>query len=79
MIHTIEPISPLRQRLIEDMRMRKLSPKTQTQYIRWVKALAVSCRRRNFGSYTEKRCGSAELFHFVAYSRRSRALNGIPG
>jgi integrase/recombinase XerD len=40
MIHTTEPISPLRQRLIEDMRMRKLSAKTQTQYIRWVKGLA---------------------------------------
>ena len=30
-------ISPLRQRMIEDMRMRKLSPMTQTAYIRAVK------------------------------------------
>ena len=29
-------ISPLRQRMIEDMSMRKLSPKTQTAYIRAV-------------------------------------------
>jgi integrase/recombinase XerD len=35
-----KPISPLRQRMIEDMCMRKLSPKTQTTYIRAVKRLA---------------------------------------
>jgi integrase/recombinase XerD len=33
-------VSPLRQRMIDDMCMRKLSPKTQTQYIRAVKRLA---------------------------------------
>ena len=32
-----KPISPLRQRMIEDMTMRKLSPKTQSGYIRAVK------------------------------------------
>jgi site-specific recombinase XerD len=32
-------ISPLRQRMIEDMTMRKLSPKTQSGYIRAVKKL----------------------------------------
>ena len=31
------PISPLRQRMIEDMRLRKLSEKTQSGYIRWVR------------------------------------------
>jgi integrase/recombinase XerD len=30
-------ISPLRQRMIDDIRMCKLSPKTQLQYIRAVK------------------------------------------
>ena len=34
------PISPLRQRMIDDMRMRKLSPKTQSIYIRVVKRFA---------------------------------------
>jgi len=33
-------ISPLRQRMTEDMRMRKLSPKTQAAYIRSVQQLA---------------------------------------
>ena len=31
-----QPLSPLRQRMIEDMRMRKLSPKTQSGYLRTV-------------------------------------------
>ena len=33
-------ISPLRQRMIDDMRMRKLSEKTQTHYLRWVQRFA---------------------------------------
>jgi integrase/recombinase XerD len=32
-------ISPLRQRMLEDMRMRKLEPKTQEAYIRAVRKL----------------------------------------
>jgi len=40
MTATIERISPLRQRMIDDMRLRKLSPKTQTGYIRAVRHLA---------------------------------------
>jgi len=38
-------ISPLRQRMIEDMRMRKLSPKTQGAYIRSVREFARYLRR----------------------------------
>ncbi len=33
-------INPLRQRMIDDMRMRKLSPKTQTKYLRAVRQFA---------------------------------------
>ena len=36
MTHNTKPISPLRQRMIEDMALRKLAPKTQSQYIRAV-------------------------------------------
>ena len=35
-----EKISPLRRRMIEDMRMRKLSAKTQSSYIRAVRHFA---------------------------------------
>jgi site-specific recombinase XerD len=40
MSQLIETISPLRQRMIDDMNMRKLSPKTQIGYIRAVAKLA---------------------------------------
>jgi hypothetical protein len=40
MTQSTQPISPLRQRMIEDMNLRKLAPKTQTCYIRAVKKLA---------------------------------------
>jgi integrase/recombinase XerD len=33
-------ISPLRQRMIDDMRMRKLADRTQSHYIRWVRRFA---------------------------------------
>ncbi len=34
---SISTVSPLRQRMVEDMRMRKLAPKTQSAYIRAVR------------------------------------------
>ena len=40
MTHSTEFFSPLRQRMIDDMTMRRLNPKTQTAYIRSVKKLA---------------------------------------
>ena len=33
-------VTPLRQRMLDDMRMRKLEPKTQTSYVRAVRKLA---------------------------------------
>jgi hypothetical protein len=38
---TDEAISPLRRRMIEDMTIRKLAPKTQQGYIRTIKDFAV--------------------------------------
>lgn len=35
-----QAVSPLRQRMLDDMRMRKLSPKTQSAYIRAVRQFA---------------------------------------
>ena len=40
-----QTISPLRQRMIDDMTLRKLSPKTQTAYIRSVKNLSCFLER----------------------------------
>ena len=40
MTSSTQTISPLRQRMLDDMRMRKLSPKTQSSYIRVVKRFA---------------------------------------
>ena len=37
MTHNTKPISPLRQRMIDDMTLRKLAPQTQSAYIRAVK------------------------------------------
>jgi len=39
------PISPLRQRMLEDMDLRGFSVRTQTSYVRSVAALARYCRR----------------------------------
>ena len=48
-----QPISPLRQRMIEGMRIRKLAPKTQSGYIRAAKKLTEviesGCAERNWG------------------------------
>ena len=38
-------VSPLRRRMMEDMRMRKLAPKTQQQYVRHVRQLAAYLHR----------------------------------
>jgi len=42
---TTEPVSPLRQRMLDDMRMRKFEPRTQEAYIRSVRKLAAFLNR----------------------------------
>ena len=47
MAQSTQPISLLRQRMIEDMQLRKLTPITQTSYIRAVKnSPTISVTRR---------------------------------
>ena len=41
MSQATQPISPLRQRMIEDMNLRKFAPITQDAYIRAVKKLGL--------------------------------------
>jgi integrase/recombinase XerD len=38
-------ITPLRQRMLEDMHLRKLEPKTQISYVRAVRKLAAFLER----------------------------------
>lgn len=45
MTPSAQAITPLRQRMLDDMRMRKLSPKTQAAYIRAVLYLSAFLRR----------------------------------
>jgi len=45
MTQNTQAVSPLRQRMIEDMRARKLSPKTQSGYIRAVEKLTMYLKR----------------------------------
>src|SRR5258708_37665076 len=40
-----KPISPLRQRMLEDMSVHKFTPDTQREYVRAVKRLAAFLRR----------------------------------
>ena len=69
------PISPLRQRMIDDMTMRRLSPKTQTAYIRAV---------ANFTRFLGRSPEVAEAedlrryqLHLVEQGVSSTALNAI--
>jgi hypothetical protein len=52
---TDEVISPLRRRMIEDMTIRKLTPKTQQGYIRTIKNLEPAASRMM------RRPGSTEI------------------
>jgi len=45
MTQSTQTISPLRQRMIDDMRMRNFSPSTQRNYIRYVRDFAAYLRR----------------------------------
>ena len=45
MTSSTSSVSPLRQRMLDDMRMRKLSPKTQIGYIRSVRQFAAYLKR----------------------------------
>jgi len=42
---TTQSVSPLRQRMLDDMRMRKLEPRTQEAYVRAVRKLAAYLKR----------------------------------
>ena len=43
--NAVRPISPLRQRMIDDMTIRNLSPTTQASYVHWVRSFALHIDR----------------------------------
>jgi site-specific recombinase XerD len=61
MTQSTQPVSPLRQRMIEDMHLRKLAPKTQTGYIRAVKKLA------DYLGHSPDRASAEDLRRFQLY------------
>ena len=66
-----QTISPLRQRMVEDMRMRKFGEKTQLDYVRAV---------RNFTKYLGRSPDSAtveDLRNYPVASGRQRHLAGL--
>ena len=73
MIPTIKPVSPLRQRMLDDMAMRKLNRHTQAGYIRAVKKLA------EFLGCSPERATPEDLrrfqLHLVASGISSTTLN----
>ncbi len=61
MTQSTQPVSPLRQRMIEDMQLRKLAPRTQSCYIRAVKKLA------DYLGHSPDRASAEDLRRFQLY------------
>jgi hypothetical protein len=84
-------ISPLRRRMIDDMRMRKLAEKTQSHYLRWVQRFAVflgrspdtatveDLRRYQLHRLTRKTGVAQCRDHRVEVLLRSRRADGEDG
>jgi site-specific recombinase XerD len=72
-------ISPLRQRMIEDMRMRKLSDKTQTHYIRAVRQFAAFLGRSPDTASTEdlRRYQLHLVDHGISPTSLNAAISGL--
>ena len=73
MNESTQGISPLRQRMIEDMRMRKLAPKTQDAYIRAVRQFTgLSAAARPIPPRS-RICATTSCIWSIRASRRSRS------
>ena len=67
MTASIHPISPLRQRMLDDMRMRKFGDKTQLDYVRAV---------RNFTKYLGRSPDSASVEGSLGAARSGSSRTG---
>ena len=73
------PISPLRQRMIEDMTIRNLSATTQASYVHWVKSFALHIGR------SPDQAGSEDVRAFqlylvrrkIAWATLNQAVSGL--
>jgi hypothetical protein len=70
-------VSPLRQRMIDDMRMRKLSEKTQSHYLRWVQRFAVFIGRAP-DTATVEDLRRFQGTWWIAARRRCRSMRRSP-
>ena len=70
MTHALQAISPLRQRMIDYVRMRQLSPKTQANYLRTV------CEFTRFLGCCSSACGPARDRRLCGAVQLIRVLSG---
>ena len=73
MTHSTHTISPLRQRMIDDMKLRKLNPGTQTAYLRAVVKLT-RFLRRSPDSATPEDLRQFQL-HLATHGVSSKTIN----
>jgi hypothetical protein len=72
-------ISPLRQRMIDDMRMRKLSDKTQGHYLRWVQRFAGYLEGARLTAPPSRICAAINCTWLTMARRRYRSMRRSPG
>ena len=74
---TQQPISPLRQRMIDDMRMRQLASKTQTHYLRAVRQFAAFLGRSPDTASTQDTLFPARLDEYIAEDSSVRVIDAF--
>jgi integrase/recombinase XerD len=77
--NAVRPISPLRQRMIEDMTIRNLSPTTQASYVHWVKSFAVHIGRSpDQATIEDVRAFQLHQVHRkIAWATLNQAVSGL--
>ncbi len=76
MTHPSQGISPLRQRMIDDMRMRKLAPQTQAGYLRVVQQFAAFLGRPpDTATVEDLRCYQLHLVDHGISSRGRKSVS----
>ena len=72
-------ISPLRQRMIEDMQIRKFTPGTQHNYVRFVKEFSIFRISDVTNSFRCRPPNGAELCQRATSRRFIRSANRVSG